>query len=371
MAKKINAEQYKDDFLKRYNEGESIRSIARTYGMAQTTVSRVISKYQEFRVPRGKQPEVLNQIYPLYAQGCLVHHIAQQLGIGTGTVRKHLELTHGVKTGGGGSQTPKFEHLAEDFKKEYLRGDTLTEIAKRHGVSRQTVLNYLNRNRVEARDYSEANRIYPINEDYFDILDTKKSRQLGLIYGYGILIDDIRAGKILRLLSKEGCEPLFFEAFEGITTHLEERLHYNKKDGIAILQVYSAKICEQLEKWDFPNQLPNSTLLDEDAFWEGFLQARISFGKSQRPTVYISFPSKELESVFKDYIHHLFEGKFELKGEKGKTVYFQRKSLVKMFFNRFPFLLNEIPDKAEGMLKLKNEGYFDEEMEVTTDKAMK
>ena len=75
--------------------------------------------------------------------------------------------------------------------------------------------------------------------------------------------------------------------------------------------------------------------------------------------------------MFKDYIHHLFEGKFTLKGEKGKTVYFERKSLVKMFFNRFPFLLSEIPDKAEGMLKLKNEGYFDEEIEVINDTTMK
>ena len=360
MAKKINAEQYKDDFLKRYNEGESIRSIARTYGMAQTTVSRVISKYQEFRVPRGKQPEVLNQIYPLYAQGCMVHQIAEQLGIGTGTVRKHLEMNYGVKVGGGGSQTPKSEHLAEDFKKEYLRGDTLTEIAKRHGVSRQTVLNYLNRNRIKARDYSEANRIYPINEDYFDILDTKKSRQLGLIYGYGVLIDDIRAGKILRLNSKEGCERLFLEAFDGITTHLEERLHYNKKAGIAILQISSTKIYERLEKWGFQHKLPNSTLLDEDAFWEGYLQARIGFSESRRTAAYISFPTEELMEAFEVYIQNIFNGEFEFKSKNTKTLYFERQPLLKMFFSRFPFFVNEIPDEARGLTKLKNRGYFDE-----------
>ena len=373
MAKKKNIEQYKDDLLKRYNEGESLRSIAKSYGVTHATVSRIISKYQELRAPKGKQQEVLDKIYPLYLQGYLVHHIAKELGIGSGTVKKHLGLKYGITETSNGAKPLKYEHLIDELKKEYQRGDTLTEIASRHNVSRQTVLSYLNQQGIEARDYKEANRLYPINEDYFETLNEKKSRQLGLIYAYGVLVD-VFQGSVLRLAEKEGCEALFVEAFDGVTTDLEERIHYNEEDGIAFLQINSDKIYNQLKQWDFPNQLPNLNTLDEEEFWRGFLQARTTCIKSKRPIIHISFPSSELKASFLDYIHRIFKGELEFPIKKDSSLSLERKVMLKLFFNQFPFLLDKVTDEAEGLTRLKNEGYFSDEIEateVTSDKTVK
>lgn len=360
MSKKKNSEQYKDEILEKYNNGQSIRSIARDYGMNHTSISALIRKYQELRVPRAKQEEVLNQIYPLHLQGYSMKDIAKTLGIGTTVVANYLALNHNVESSTG--KGLKYEHLLETFKEEYLRGDTLTEISERHGVPRQTVLSYLNRQGVKAREYSEASRVYELNEDYFDTLTKKKSFQLGIIYAHGSIIRK-RHSSVLRLSCKQGKEQLFVKAFEGVTGSVEERIceiNPNPTISLSFFELFSDKICRWLEKNDFPNQLPKQFGFDEGEFWKGFLIARVSFSKTKRNIVHLPFPTEGLKEAFVKYNKGLNEeSETYLAGRDKKRIEIGNRVYLKDFIQRFPFLLDMIKEECIGLYELKEKGFFD------------
>ena len=352
MAKSKNVEQYTEDFLRLYNEGKSLRQIAKEFGLTHGTVSRIVSKHQELRQPRGRQQEILEQVYPLYCEGLNGREIANRLGIGTNTVYNYLSLHHGVEFESEINR-PKFEHLKEDFKREYLEGKTLSEIAEKYGASRQTILGYLNRQQVKGRDLKEANRNHPINDDYFDTLDKKKSRQLGMIYATGVLVYRYQTNH-LRLNHRQGVEPLYVEAMDGITENVLERIHYNQKDGIAIFQLNSQKIFNQLVEWDFPNQIPASSELDLDSFWEGYLTVNTSFATKRR-TLYISFATETLSNAFKEYLATKTDLITYFRTNRTHTLIFERKAYLSELFKLFPYIEQFIP-KDNPLYDFKFEG---------------
>lgn len=360
MSKKKNSEQYKDEILEKYNNGQSIRSIASEYGMNHTSISALIRKYQELRVPRAKQEEVLNQIYPLHSQGYTMKEIAKTLGIGTTVVVNYLALNHNVESSTG--KRLKYEHLLETFKEEYLRGDSLTEISERHDVPRQTILSYLNRQGVKAREYREASRVYELNEDYFDALTKKKSFQLGIIYAYGSIISK-RHANVIRLSRKQGEEGLFVEALEGVTSGIEQRIYLSRPNSnisVAFFELFSDKICGWLEKNDFPNQLPKEFGFDEDEFWKGFLTARASFSKTKRNIIQLPFPTEGLKEAFVKYNKRLNkESETYLAGRDKKRIEIGNRVYLKDFIRRFPFLLDMVKEEHIGLYELKEKGFFD------------
>jgi hypothetical protein len=68
----------------------------------------------------------------------------------------------------------------------YQRGMSAPEIAEQFGVVHTLILRYLEKNGIDRRSAEECHRIYPIREDFFDVIDTQeKAYFLGFLYADG------------------------------------------------------------------------------------------------------------------------------------------------------------------------------------------
>jgi len=78
--------------------------------------------------------------------------------------------------------TPFLSKIIEKYKK----GLNTKEIAKEYGCNVKTVLSLLKLNNIELRKSSEFNRKYPINHNFFEVINTEeKAYFLGLLYADG------------------------------------------------------------------------------------------------------------------------------------------------------------------------------------------
>ena len=331
-------EQYLEDILKRYDSGESLREIARQYEANHSTIRAIIKKYREVRVPRGRQPEIVEQVYPLFEAGYSVKEIELKLGIPNSTVRTILKRDHGV-TFTSEINPKKYEHLQKNFIEDYQSGLTLAQIGEKYGVNAVTVLNYLNNQQLRGRSYSETGRIYETNEDYFDELTPKKSFQIGMIYAMGRLIKRAN-GKSIRLHKTKCSEHLIVEALDGITTDINQRLYYNASD-IASIDVFSGKLHDLFLNWGFPNHPPQAEGLDIDAFWEGLIYANAIFHKTRR-WLMIPFESPKLKEFGVEYLENNFK---ELKNmRRSKRISWSSEKEITEILKVYPILARTITD---------------------------
>ena len=68
----------------------------------------------------------------------------------------------------------------------YQQGKSAPEIAEQYGVAHTLILRYLEKNGIDRRSAEECHRIYPIQEDFFDCIDTQeKAYFLGFLYADG------------------------------------------------------------------------------------------------------------------------------------------------------------------------------------------
>lgn len=135
----------------------------------------------------------------------------------------------------------------------YQEGLSAPEIAKQFDVSDALILRYLERNNIERRDASECHRIYPIHEDFFDVIDTQeKAYFLGFLYADGGNNIDYNFTKID--LSREDRDILvklakliFIENAEGRIVDYERTRETRISIG-SYLDICSKHICHQLFK---------------------------------------------------------------------------------------------------------------------------
>ena len=74
----------------------------------------------------------------------------------------------------------------KELSEKYLSGISAISLSKEYKVSWTTVLNMLKRNGIKIRPFSESNRKYPINENFFDVIDTQeKAYFLGFLFADG------------------------------------------------------------------------------------------------------------------------------------------------------------------------------------------
>lgn len=79
---------------------------------------------------------------------------------------------------------PKTEENIQMLINEYKNGDTLQQIAKRHGVSKSTIVAYLEERNIER--HRPYRTIYDLDEHYFDDVDTpEKAYIIGLLAADG------------------------------------------------------------------------------------------------------------------------------------------------------------------------------------------
>ena len=77
------------------------------------------------------------------------------------------------------------EQLAKVHQR-YLNGESITKIAKENNVATDTIYRQFRRNGYKTIERTIMNRVYSLNETYFDVIDTEeKAYFLGLLYADG------------------------------------------------------------------------------------------------------------------------------------------------------------------------------------------
>lgn len=137
-----------NDFAKRYEAGESSKTIAASYGVTPITVLRHlrrlgvdIRKPGSMGAPRklgGKEREVL----ALYSEGVPARTIAKNLGVNEATVTSELHRHGAVIRIGRPSRIliqPEFEAIVDLYRENH----SSMELASRFGVSHTRILKIL------------------------------------------------------------------------------------------------------------------------------------------------------------------------------------------------------------------------------------
>lgn len=80
------------------------------------------------------------------------------------------------------------ESIEEIIKLYKEKRIALYKLEEMFHISRQTLKNILNENNVELRNFRDSKRLYPLNEEYFQQIDTKdKAYWLGFMYADGYI----------------------------------------------------------------------------------------------------------------------------------------------------------------------------------------
>lgn len=164
--------KYKDDFIKLYKEGYSIRGIAKKYNIPNhSVVSNLIKTEVDIR-PKSNinNEETLKEAMKLYGEGESLSEICKLLNVGRATLKNRLAKYFDIEA------TYRYEHLVEDIKLDYKNGLSSKDISKKYNISTQTICNYLHLQQHKVRSYDEASRVYSLDEDYFNINLLNKER---------------------------------------------------------------------------------------------------------------------------------------------------------------------------------------------------
>lgn len=178
--KKKNLRIYKDEFIKLYKEGHSLRAIASKYNVSKSSIKRYIEEDMEIK-PRGLSDKDKEKCKELFLNGYTVSSISKNISINYSTVKRYLTKEFGNVTNG----ERKYEHLIPDIKYLYVNGYSATEISNKLDISRQTVMNYIGEEGIEARTYSETSRVYDLDENIFDEINKENAYILGIIFAKG------------------------------------------------------------------------------------------------------------------------------------------------------------------------------------------
>lgn len=297
MAKKKGTRQYQEEFVRLYEAGHSIRSIATQYNLNKGSVARLIKEKVEIRSERTPI-DVIEQMGAMYREGLSKREIARRLHCSIATVLKWLEFYHGI--------VPEplhpnlLESRVEELRKRYEAGESVFQLAKDLKVSPSCVHRTLVRHSVKLRSYEEASRKFALDETYFETLDGFKSYLLGQLYAIGssyahqhTVFVEVKT-KIERAKEIEALVSPF-------TEFSSSRLHLNRKDSVVTLRIPSVTFYQSLTQLGFPNDLPlTQEGFDEEAFWKGFFKFRYRERTSQS-AVYLGFRNPSLCEAFLVY----------------------------------------------------------------------
>lgn len=241
-----------------------------------TVVRKLISKENKLK------------ICTLYQEGLGSDTISKQFDIHPNTVLKILKK-NGIKTRDWKRKISLEEH--EKICKLYLKGQSTPEITKKYNVSDSVILKILTKYNIERRSAEETHRIYPIQEDFFDKIDTEeKAYVLGFFYADGCNSSNEKTITIdLNIKDKDilikFADLIYLDGKPESHVHVYDRRNEGK--GISgVLNVHSKYISKRISE----------------------------LGAPQRKTFKIEFP----EWLDKKLIRHFIRGYFD--GDGGTTV---------------------------------------------------
>lgn len=235
----------------------------------------------------------ISQCVDDYLNGESINSIVKRTGINKYQIRKEL-LSNGIEL------RTKFvmtEEIKLDIIEKYLSGLNGNEIAEIYSISNTTVWRTLEDNGIKRRELTYALRTYPINDHYFDQIDTEdKAYFFGLLFADGNINNKLDTVKITL---QEGDKQIL-EDFTSILQPkkpLTFRDRSNESDSKNRKNQYKMEI----------NSLYLAKILN-------------SYGMVPRKSLIKQFPEVILNST-KDIQRHFIRGYFDGNGSIGITLY--------------------------------------------------
>lgn len=292
---KVKAEhKHLKEWVDLYNSGKSIRQIANDYNVAMTTVKRRIKGHIEIR-PKSPYLKYAKEWLDLYESGMKKSDIARQYDVPPTTVGKILSKV-GVKTNGN----KKYLHLIEDMKTMYSSGMSLNDISIKLGISAQAISNYLEHEDIDRRPYTEACRIFSINEEYFKLIDDEdKAFTVGMLWSLGNIVYDEGIPRNIRVVTtkKELIEFLINKIYIDKKT-----VEYKASNNAYVEDIFCEGMMSHLISIGFSNKnnkkIPNFKSLEiMNSFIDGVLYTKLNISINNRYRAYIKSSELELSEI--------------------------------------------------------------------------
>lgn len=237
---------YKEEWVTKYEEGMSYSAIGKEYQVSKHTVQHLIRDRVQKR-EKSPYDKHRDTWYDLYVnQMYSTNEIATKYGTSAGVVARQLRKA-GVEFDTLGGPKKKYLHLLDEWISLYQAGISVHDIGQRHGANGQTVHNYLKEAGIEIRDYSEAARKYPVDESYFEDVDTpEKAYWLGWMFSSGSLSEHVSSVAInLSCRHRDLDRILAFRKALGT----EKTINQDQEGAVFNLRIPSRPLYEKLTEW--------------------------------------------------------------------------------------------------------------------------
>lgn len=217
-------------------------------------------------------PEEIQEMIKLYDEGKATVGISYKFNTNNNTVQKLLN-ENGVilKEWKRKIDPSEFPKIVSMYSEQNM---SKPKIAKKYNVSHTIINNILEKSKCEKKTASQAHRKYPLNEHYFDNIDSsEKAYILGFIYADG---SNIYKNNYISIDIERGDIDLLYKISERLySENSHDRIRNydlvkNKKDGTkriyysSVLSFNSKYMCEILNKLGCPR---NKSLIVKFPEW--------------------------------------------------------------------------------------------------------
>lgn len=275
MGKKKNLRVYQYEFISMYKEGISIRKIAEHFGVSKNIVSALIKEKMELRPKSSITKELGERIYNDYLTGIGLRPLANKYSVPSASIQRYLTREYSVKFYGD----KKYEHLTDDFIRCYEQGMSLKDIGQKYGVSKQTVLTYLNENDKKARTYKESGLKYEVDSSYFDELNSEKAYDLGRLFYMTTITLANHKHEFLNIKINLSKEDLLFDLVSKFTNKSRSSIEYTSRSGkvtTASMRIFEENLINKLKEYGLGSNTLNIEEKYKYDFFRGYFSLAIS-----------------------------------------------------------------------------------------------
>lgn len=341
MAKKIGLDIHRDEFKKLYDEGYSIRQIAKIYGVNKNSVAIQLKKITKIK-ERGIDEETLEDIYKMYEAGYCVNQIAKKYNYSFSTTKRALSRKYGKVTDGD----RLYEDLIDDFIIDYNNNLSLTEISEKYNVPRETIHQYLFESLVKLRNYSETSRLYNLDESYFNELTHKKAYELGVLFSFVNLVSSLNT-KIIRLTRANSESNKIIELAKLFTD--KDDLILDEKTNTVSLAIHSSIMYDDMVKYGYGSDrinIPDEFIYD---FFSGYFRECLFINNRKLTIGTKTKLRKSVDNFLKEKVG------IEIRYDNSTIVVEKNEYLFKLV-NKFPEIIELIENylKSNDSTKWKN-----------------
>ena len=209
------------------------------------------------------------QIYSLHLKGYSRVEIAERLKLNINTISQTL-LNDFQITPKRAGRKPKHHLVAPSFIEDYRKGNTVTEIAKKHGITTQVVSSYLKRNGITAKEKNIVADSKECQIDYFERLSEFRCYQLGLILAAS---QNLKEETLSLPLTKSY---LFKDLFQS-WLFISPNPYLTQQNNEMIFSYPKPWFPSWIQSLTTLSTYKGKGLFHETAFWKGFLSVHSKF----------------------------------------------------------------------------------------------